>query len=83
MHVENVLDDGAHTAATASLRLGEAAEANETRGIAAAVDHAAALLSRAGGQLRRTETGKIYLYTIGVFVWVLALGVVGGLMFLR
>ncbi len=81
--IERGLNSGAHELADASLQIGYATEANETRGIAAAVDRMAGLLSRAGGQLRRTETGKIYLYTIGVFVWVLALGVVGGLMFLR
>lgn len=42
-------------------------------------DRLAEGLRAAGERLRQLETGKLYLYTLGVFVWSLAVLIVGGI----
>jgi len=52
----------------------------ERRDFGAGGDRLAQAFASLGERLRRLETGKLYLYTLGLFVWSLVV-VVGGLAF--
>jgi NADH-quinone oxidoreductase subunit L len=79
--IEAGFDHAAATAAGVTLDLGHATETNETRGISATLDRFAGLFNRAGGRLRTLQSGRLYLYTLGLFLWVLLVGIVGGVVF--
>lgn len=71
---ERALDRGACAAARAVQVFGHAVEIIEARGFASGGDRLAGALGAAGQQLRRLQTGKIYLYVMSLFGWVLLAG---------
>jgi NADH-quinone oxidoreductase subunit L len=58
-------------------RTAAASERMENSGFSDGLDRFAALFSRAGRQTGRWQTGKIYLYVAGLFVWVVLTGLFG------
>jgi NADH-quinone oxidoreductase subunit L len=79
--VENAAEAGFDAAAQGLGRAGLAAAGvsnrTETRGFSDTLDAFARLFSRGGGRLRQLQTGKLYLYTLGLFVWVLVISLLG------
>lgn len=74
------LDKVARTLGEATLALARASEVTERRGFSDRLDRLAGGLSLMGGRLRTLQNGKLYAYTLGIFVWVLATGIVGVLL---
>ena len=70
-HAERGIDRGARAAAGAGVACARGVDTAEARGFAAGADHLAGGLLRGGQQLRRLESGKVYLYALGLFAWVL------------
>ena len=64
----------------ATLAIAGTTEVTDTRGISYGVDRFSNLLSATGERLRQLQSGKIYFYTLAVFVWLLAAGIVGALL---
>jgi len=60
-----------------------ASDVAERQGFERGLDNFAALLNRAGESLRPLQSGKIYLYTLSLFVWVLLAGVLWVLIWFR
>ena len=76
---EGGLDRGARGFASITLRTATGTEKAEQRGFSRGGDAFARLFSRSGQRLRTTESGKLYLYTLILFVWVAGV-VVGGVL---
>jgi NADH-quinone oxidoreductase subunit L len=57
-----------------ALRLAAETEATEERGFSNSLERFAALFSQGGQWLRRLQTGKIYLYILGMITWILMVG---------
>lgn len=57
-----------------ALGLAAATEATEQQGFSSSLDRFAALFSQGGLWLRRLQTGRIYLYTLGIITWTLLAG---------
>lgn len=76
---ENNFDRLAHWLAKSTLVLAHETGIAEDKGISYAVDRLAGTFGRTGGVLRHLQTGKIYLYTLVLFVWIIFTGVVVGL----
>lgn len=74
---ETALDAAARESARATRSAARGAERLEQRGFAAGGDEAARALGGLGNLLRRLQTGKLYLYTLTLFVWTLAAVVAG------
>lgn len=79
--IEHSLDWTAQAVGTRTVVLGSAAETTETEGFAPTLDAFARLFSQAGNRLRTLQSGKLYLYTLGLFLWVLVVSVAGGILF--
>lgn len=77
--VERVLDAGARALTTATLRTAAGTEKIEETGFSHGGDTLAKLFGRFGERLRASESGKLYLYTLILFVWVAGV-VVGGVL---
>jgi len=67
---EGVLDAAARDLAVGARDLAALVRKGEDRGISDGVDAIAGLLARGSSVLRHAETGKIYVYTMSLFVWV-------------
>ena len=76
---EGGFDRGARGLATLTLRTATGTEKAEQRGFSRGGDAFARLFGRSGQRLRKTESGKVYLYTLILFIWVAAV-VVGGVL---
>lgn len=57
-----------------ALGLAAGTEVTEERGFSNSLDRFAALFSQGGQRLRRLQTGRIYLYTLGMITWILLAG---------
>ncbi len=75
--VEDWLDRAARGLAGAASALARGTDRIERQDFGAGADGLAAALQAGGGQVRRIETGKIYLYTLGLFVWTLGATIAG------
>jgi NADH-quinone oxidoreductase subunit L len=81
-HLETGVDAATRDLGWGAWFLAQATEALERHGFGAELDHVGRLFTRAGARLRRLQTGKVYLYTLGLFLWMLTivmLGIVGWL----
>ena len=78
--VEAGLDQIVRMLGAATLALADTADVTDTHGISLGVDRLSNLLSATGERLRQLQSGKIYFYTLAVFVWLLAAGIVGALL---
>ena len=78
--LEHWVDAIARGTATAVWALAMDTDRLERRDFGAGGDRIAQAFASLGERLRRLETGKLYLYTLGLFVWSLVV-VVGGLAF--
>jgi NADH-quinone oxidoreductase subunit L len=58
-------------------RLAALVDLMERQGFSVKVNRGAALLILAGNRLRDLQSGKLYLYTLGVVLWVFFTGVLG------
>ena len=76
---EGGFDRGARGLATLTLRTATGTEKMEEAGFSRGGNTFARLFGRSGSWLRKTESGKLYLYTLILFVWVAAV-VVGGVL---
>lgn len=77
---ERGLDRGAQHLAGGTTALARVTDRTETRGFSDGLDHFAQLFNQAGEQLRPLQSGKLYLYTLGIFAWVVVMGVLGALL---
>jgi hypothetical protein len=57
-----------------TMRTAQAAETSESQAFGEGLNRFAGLFNRSGRQLRRLQTGKLYLYTLALFLWVLVAG---------
>jgi NADH-quinone oxidoreductase subunit L len=78
--IEQSLDGLVQFFGNATLALADTTDRIDNSGISEGVDRGSNLLSLAGQRLRQLQTGKLYLYTLAVFVWLLAVGVIGALL---
>lgn len=76
---EDGLDKGARGLAAATTSAAAGTERAEQAGFSGGGDAFARLLGRSGERLRAAESGKLYLYTLILFVWVAA-AVLGGIL---
>ena len=76
---EGGFDVGARVLAAATLNAATGTEEIEAAGFSRGGNAFARLFSRSGQVLRQSESGKLYLYTLVLFVWVAAV-VVGGIL---
>ena len=76
---ESGFDTGARIIATSTLSAATGTERAEQAGFSGGGDAFARLFSRSGQALRQSESGKLYLYTLILFVWVAGV-VVGGIL---
>ncbi|MBN9560552.1 MAG: NADH-quinone oxidoreductase subunit L [Alphaproteobacteria bacterium] len=67
--IEHALDRGARAVSGSARVLAHGAEWVEARGFGQGGDRLAAALGDGGQRLRALQTGKLYLYTLGLFVW--------------
>lgn len=74
------LDRGTRRLAEGTIVLAGVADSTEVRGFSNGLDRFARLFSRAGRELRPIQSGKLYLYTLGIFAWVVAIGVLSALL---
>ncbi len=77
--LERSFDSGARGLAAAATSTAAGTERAEQAGFSGGGNAFARLLGRSGERLRVTESGKLYLYTLVLFVWVAA-ALVGGLL---
>jgi len=78
--IEGGLDRTVRLLGEVTLALAGITEVTDTRGISQGVDRFSNLLSLAGKRLRQLQSGKLYFYLLAVFVWLLATGIVGALL---
>lgn len=78
--IEGWLDAVARGAAGAIWALAVDTDRLERRAFGSGGDRLGEGLLSGGERLRRLESGKLYLYTLTVFVWSLAVAIAGGLM---
>ncbi|MFZ1199473.1 MAG: hypothetical protein WAO07_04835, partial [Desulfobacterales bacterium] len=72
-------DNGAAATAAAGVRLANRTDRVETAGFSSGLNSFAALFGRGGKRFASLQSGKLYLYTMGLFIWtmlVIALGFV-------
>ncbi|HET6906952.1 MAG TPA: NADH-quinone oxidoreductase subunit L [Rhodanobacteraceae bacterium] len=74
--LEHVLDRLAQAVVAAAWSLARGARTAEDRGLSVGNDRLAWALGAAGARLRPLESGKVFLYTAGVFGWTLLAGIV-------
>ncbi len=75
--IEQVFDKGASGLAYACLNLADRSDRLENAGFSDGLDRFAALFGRAGRRFASLQTGKLYLYTMGLFVWTFLVIVLG------
>ena len=78
--LETGLNAGAKALADATLRAASSIEEAEQAGFSGGGDRAAQLLGRTGERLRGVESGKLYLYTLTIFMWAFGAVVLGALL---
>jgi NADH-quinone oxidoreductase subunit L len=71
---EGRLDLAARGLGRLTMDTAHATDLAEISGFGRGIDQGARGVRRAGGRLRRLQSGKLYLYTLSVFVWVLLAG---------
>jgi NADH-quinone oxidoreductase subunit L len=74
---EDGLDGAARGTAGATWRLALGTEATEAYGFGRGGDRLALGFAGGGEQLRQLQSGTLYLYTLGLFVWVMAALIIG------
>ncbi|MEO8713526.1 MAG: NADH-quinone oxidoreductase subunit L [Acetobacteraceae bacterium] len=74
---ETWLDGAARRVADAVWMLATGTDRLERHGFAGGGDRFARVLQSGGERLRSLETGKIYLYTLGLFIWTLGVVLAG------
>ena len=74
--LEHAFDRFAQAVVAAAWSLAQDARTAEDRGFWVGNDRMACALSAAGARLRPLESGKVFLYTAGVFGWTLVAGIV-------
>ncbi len=79
--IERGFDAMARNAATVVWLLAVGSDRLERQDFGAGGDRFAQALQWAGEELRPLESGSLYLYTLGLFAWSLAVVVAGGLVF--
>lgn len=78
---EHALDTAAEATAETAWHLARGAEGTEAFGFGRGGDRLAAGIAFGGEQLRMLQTGQLYFYTLGLFLWAAAALVAGSLMF--
>lgn len=76
-NVEPALDAGASALANNTVKFAKTIDVAERERVSTGLDRAAGMLGLAGDRLRQLQSGKLYLYTLGLFVWVLVAGIAG------
>ena len=79
--METGFEQGAQGVGQSTMLSAQAVEASESQAFGEGLDDFAGLFSRSGGRLRRLQSGKIYLYTLALFLWVLVAGGLSALIF--
>ena len=79
--IERGLDAVARRIAAVAWALATGSDRLERRDFGAGGDRFAQLFQSGGEALRLLESGKLYLYTLGLFVWALGVVVAGGIAF--
>lgn len=77
--VENMLDASGQALASAVRLAAGGTEYSESTAFYAGGDALARGLQAGGDRLRALQTGKLYLYTLGLFIWVLGVVLAAGL----
>lgn len=77
---EHELNRAAEWAGASAWRFARAVEAAEAFGFGRGGNRMAANIGFGGERLRALQTGKLYLYTLGLFLWAAAALIAGGLM---
>lgn len=77
---ESALDAAAQGVGGSTWRLARGAEVVEALGFGRGGDRLAAGIALSGERLRLLQSGQLYLYTLGLFLWAAAALVAGGLM---
>jgi len=81
--IEQGLDAVGPGLANAAWAAARGSERSETGGFDAGGDLLAHWLQRGGARIRALQSGKLYLYTLGLFVWTLLVLLAAGLALLR
>lgn len=81
--IESALDASAGSLARTARSLADGTEQAERTTFAAAADALAHLLQAGGGRMRAVQTGKLYLYTLGLFAWTMVVLVAAALLYLK
>ncbi len=71
------LDQETQALARETMALASATDRVELRGFSDIMDNFARLFNQVGGRLQPFQSGKLYLYTLGIFIWVAAISVLG------
>lgn len=80
--LESGFDALALNAGRAVQALADGSEVAEDKGFSRPLDGFAALFSQSGRWLRQLQTGKLYLYTLGLFCWLLLTALVSVLVWI-
>lgn len=80
---EQLLDRLVQMLGKVTLTTAGATDVTERRGFSSGLDRFASFLGLIGDRLGQLQTGKLYFYTLAVFVWLLAAGIVGALLSAR
>ena len=75
--LEAGFEGSAQSLGRAARNTADGADRAERAGFADGGDHAATLLGGFGERLRALQSGKLYLYTLVLFTWALAVGLAG------
>ncbi len=75
--LEENLDRGARAATGWTLKTALGVDRIELAGFALGMNRFAGLLGRSGGRLVQLQSGKLYLYTLGLFIWALLVALGG------
>jgi NADH-quinone oxidoreductase subunit L len=70
--LEGAIDRAVRGVARTTVRLARWTAVSDDRGFSDGLDAAATWLGRAAARLRRLQTGRLYYYTLGLLLWVLA-----------
>ncbi len=74
---ESGLDQLARATADSTMSAARGVGSAESHGFSDLLDAFARLFGQAGGRVRGWETGKLYLYTFGLFIWTLLAALAG------
>lgn len=70
--IEQDFDHGAMAIGKAACSFAQTSNVIETRGFGKGGDRVAALFAEGGETLREVQTGKVYFYSLGLFIWAAA-----------